>query len=183
MDSFSKNYYSKKLFKLQLTYDALKSVFENCCSYMDFYTFLQERGLNRKTAKYFACQFSGMGLKNQGSEPYSDISLSVVPSDETYDVSKDEMDEIVIVTKESSYDPQLPYDNTLLCEGEENWETEVDNSRSFTISLTKPPAPLSLTIDDFVSDVSSKKTKTSTLRCSKGMINIEQTRFRFAAMN
>ncbi|CAB4008933.1 uncharacterized protein LOC113677423 isoform X2, partial [Paramuricea clavata] len=105
LDAYTRNVYSKKLFQLQLTYDGLQAIFENCCSYMDFYEEETERPPN----------------------------VPPVPS----------------------------VDDGMMCESTECWDDELDESRSFTFTIPKHVVPLSLTIDDFVSNSPSKQSKTS----------------------
>ncbi|XP_028406011.1 uncharacterized protein LOC114528548 [Dendronephthya gigantea] len=165
LDAFTRNVYSKKLFQLQLTYDTLQSIFENCCSYMDFYAVLQNRGIDRKTAKYFACQFGGMGLKNQGTEPYCDLPESAVTDSEELDYSLKNVDQL-LAEEELKRKPAPnvhPLTNvTTISQSNQSiecWEDELDENRSFTFTVPKPEVPLSLTIDDFVSP--SKPIKSS----------------------
>ncbi len=152
LDAYTRNVYSKKLFQLQLTYDALQAIFENCCSYMDFYEALQDRGIDRKTAKYFACQFGSMGLKNQGTEPYCNLPKSTVTGG--LDYSLDNVDQL-LAKKESKRPPNVPplpsVDSAMVCESSECWDDELDESRSFTFTIPKTAVPLSHTVDDFVS--------------------------------
>ena len=58
---------SKRLIREGITYDRLQRIFEDCCSFMDFFEFLKERGIERKVAKFIALRFGGMGLQNQGA--------------------------------------------------------------------------------------------------------------------
>ena len=164
LDAYTRNVYSKKLFQLQLTYDGLQAIFENCCSYMDFYEVLQDRGIDRKTAKHFACQFGSMGLRNQGTEPYCNLPKSAVTGGEELDYSLDNVD-LLLTKEETERPPNVPplpsVDDAMVCESTECWDDELDETRSFTFTIPKHVVPLSLTIDDFVSNSPSKKSKTS----------------------
>ena len=164
LDAYTRNVYSKKLFQLQLTYDGLQAIFENCCSYMDFYEVLQDRGIDRKTAKHFACQFGSMGLRNQGTEPYCNLPKSAVTGGEELDYSLDNVD-LLLTKEETERPPNVPplpsVDDAMVCESTECWDDELDETRSFTFTIPKYVVPLSLTIDDFVSNSPSKKSKTS----------------------
>ncbi|CAB4019622.1 uncharacterized protein LOC113677423 isoform X2, partial [Paramuricea clavata] len=164
LDAYTRNVYSKKLFQLQLTYDGLQAIFENCCSYMDFYEVLQDRGIDRKTAKHFACQFGSMGLRNQGTEPYCNLPKSAVTGGEELDYSLDNVD-LLLTKEETERPPNVPpvpsVDDGMMCESTECWDDELDESRSFTFTIPKHVVPLSLTIDDFVSNSPSKQSKTS----------------------
>jgi hypothetical protein len=155
LDAYTRNVYSKKLFQLQLTYDALQAIFENSCSYMDFYEALQDRGIDRKTAKHFASQFGSMGLRNQGTEPYCSLPKSTAG----LDYSLDNVD-LLMVEKETKRPPNVPplppADNDVVIECSECWEDELDESRTFTFTIPKPVPALSLTIDDFASPSSFK---------------------------
>ena len=161
LDAYTRNVYSKKLFQLQLTYDALQAIFENCCSFMDFYETLQDRGIDRKTAKHFACQFGGVGLKNQGTEPYCNLPKSEVTG--RLDYSLDNVDSLM--QKETERPPNVPplpsEDVSIVSESSECWDDELDESRSFSFTIPKSAVPLSLTIDDFVATSSSKPSKSS----------------------
>ena len=172
LDAYTRNVYSKKLFQLQLTYDALQAIFENSCSYMDFYEALQDRGIDRKTAKHFASQFGSMGLRNQGTEPYCSLPKSTAG----LDYSLDNVD-LLMVEKETKRPPNVPplppTDNDVVIECSECWEDELDESRTFTFTIPKPVPALSLTIDDFASPSSSKssnnaKTKSSSKQNGPG---------------
>ena len=162
LDAYTRTVYSKKLFQLHLTYDVLQAIFENSCSFMDFYEALQDRGIDRKTAKHFACQFGGMGLRNQGTEPYCDLPKSAVTGGEELDYSVN-MD--LLSTKgDTERPPNVPplpnVDESATFDSVENWESELDESRSFTFPIPKPVLQFSLTIDDFVSNSPSTKSTT-----------------------
>ena len=161
LDAYTRSVYSKKLFQLQLTYDALQAIFENCCSFMDFYETLQDRGIDRKTAKHFACQFGGMGLKNQGTEPYCNLPKSEVTG--VLDYSLDNVDSLM--QEETERPPNVPplpsEDVSMVTESLECWDDELDESRSFSFTIPKTAVALSHTIDDFVATSCSKPSKSS----------------------
>lgn len=71
LDSCSRAMSSKRLIREGLTYDLLKTVFQKCSSYMDFWQTLKKIGIDRKVAKHFTSQFGAMGLENQGSLGYN----------------------------------------------------------------------------------------------------------------
>ena len=172
LDAYTRTVYSKKLFKLHFTYDRLQAIFENCCSYMDFYEALQDHGIDRKTAKYFACQFSGMGLKNQGTEPYCNLPKSTLTDTEEIDYSLDNID--LLMTKEETERPPnvraLPIVNEPTSfESAENWESELDESRCFTFTVPKPVVAFSLTVDDFVSNSPPKQPQGSDHNSTKSL--------------
>ena len=157
LDAYTRSVYSKKLFRSHLTYDTLQAIFENCCSFMDFYEALQDRGIDRKTAKHFACQFGGMGLRNQGTEPYCNLPKSSVTEELDYSVDMD-----LLVSKEDTkrppnVSPAPNVDDPTIFDSVENWEPELDECRSFTFTSPKPVLQLSLTVDDFVSNAPAKK--------------------------
>ena len=157
LDAYTRSVYSKKLFRSHLTYDTLQAIFENCCSFMDFYEALKDRGIDRRTAKHFACQFGGMGLRNQGTEPYCNLPKSSVTEELDYSVDMD-----LLVPKEDTkrppnVSPAPNVDDPTIFDSVENWEPELDESRSFAFTAPKPVLQLSLTADDFVSNAPAKK--------------------------
>ncbi|XP_068706237.1 uncharacterized protein [Montipora foliosa] len=73
LDACSRNMSVKKLLKEGITYNSLISIFEECCSFMDFYETMKTYGIERKVAKVIALHFSGKGLENQGAKAYSKL--------------------------------------------------------------------------------------------------------------
>lgn len=168
LDAYTKSVNVKKLLQIHLTFEGIQRLFENCCSFTDFFEAMKDRDIDRKTAKYFACQFGGLGLKNQGTVPYC---ASVKPElevkdEETYMYVGDEnADEILVleddVRNNKNYQrpvnvPELPPDEFRIQESSECWEDEMDPNRSFVITLMKPAPALSVTMDEFVSPSSEK---------------------------
>ena len=61
----------KKLLKEGVTYNTLRKIFEECCSFLDFYETMKTYGIERKVSKVMALHFSGQGLQNQGAKALS----------------------------------------------------------------------------------------------------------------
>lgn len=70
LDACSRNMCSKTLVKEGMTYDVLKTVFQKCSSFMDFWQTLKNVGIERKVAKHFTSQFGALGLQNEGALGY-----------------------------------------------------------------------------------------------------------------
>ena len=61
----------KKLLKEGVTYNTLRKIFEDCCSFLDFYEVMKTYGIERQVSKVMALHFSGLGLQNQGARAYA----------------------------------------------------------------------------------------------------------------
>lgn len=70
LDACSRNMSIKTLIKEGMTYDVLKTVFQNCSSFMEFWKVLKDIGIDRKVAKHFTSQFCGIGLQNEKALGY-----------------------------------------------------------------------------------------------------------------
>ncbi|XP_078382983.1 uncharacterized protein LOC144665602 [Oculina patagonica] len=71
LDACSKNMSIKKLLKEGVTYNSLRKIFEECCSFLDFYETMKTYGIERKVSKVMALHFSGQGLQNQGARAFA----------------------------------------------------------------------------------------------------------------
>ena len=190
LDAYTKCVNLKKILQTQLTYERIQRIFEDCCSFMDFYATMKDFGIDRKTAKYFACQFGGLGLKNQGTVAYCgfaklpDFELEdgkADPSNKEVDIK---IDPAEFLREKNNYQrpvnvPEVPPDEFTITETSECWDNETDANRSFVIKLMKPAVALSVTIDEFVSP--SKKTTPN--GCKQKLANnhgnsINKTEFR-----
>ena len=61
----------KKLLREGVTYNTLRKIFEECCSFLDFYETMKTYGIERKVSKIMALHFSGKGLRNEGARALS----------------------------------------------------------------------------------------------------------------
>ncbi|XP_032230179.2 uncharacterized protein LOC116613833 [Nematostella vectensis] len=89
MDECSRNMTTKRLLREGITYDILKKIFQESCSFMDFWKFLKDIGIERKVARVFTSQFGAMGLHNQGALAYH-MNDSSVTSSSSNGTSSDE---------------------------------------------------------------------------------------------
>lgn len=166
LDAYTKCVNLKKLLQIHLTFEGIQRLFENCCSFTDFFEAMKDHDIDRKTAKYFACQFGGLGLKNQGTVPYcASVKPELEPEDEEAYVGDEKADEIIVpeddVSNNKTYRrpvnvPEVPPDEFRIQGSSECWEDEMDANRSFVITLLKPAPTLSVTMDEFVSASSEK---------------------------
>lgn len=166
LDACSKNMSIKKLLKEGITYNSLKTIFEECCSFMDFYETMKSYGIERKVSKVIALHFSGKGLENQGARPYSKLhEEKPVASSSTQESTEgqanrghplqrdhsDSKEEAKVPSEKSQPDSK----SCNQVEGGEDWESEVVPCKNFTLKCTTP-TPLSLDVDDFSSAQSGK---------------------------
>ena len=180
LDACSKNMSIKKLLKEGITYNSLITIFEECCSFLDFYETMKTYGIERKVAKVMALHFSGKGLHNQGAKSYSKMSPMLISFDSKLETSKDQPSGNRPLRGEdadSKAEPKADSNRSSICqhvssgqeqelssakkqldckpkaEGKEDWEDEATKAgprKSFTLKCTTA-TPLSLEIDDFSS--------------------------------
>ena len=180
LDACSKNMSIKKLLKDGITYNSLITIFEECCSFLDFYETMKTYGIERKVAKVMALHFSGKGLRNQGAKSYSKMSPMLISFDSTLEVSKDQPSGNRPLRREGADNKAEPkvdsnrsskyqhvnsgqeqelssakkqLDCKPTAEGKEDWEDEATKAgprKSFTLKCITA-TPLSLEIDDFSS--------------------------------
>lgn len=155
----------KKLLKEGITYNSLITIFEECCSFLDFYETMKSYGIERKVSKVVALHFSGKGLENQGARAYSRIheerlatpnSVQETSEDQAngngslhHDPSQGNQESPVSSGKNKPDSKLLNQE-----EGDEDWETEVAATsvprKNFTLKCTVA-TPLSLDVEDFSS--------------------------------
>ena len=146
----------KKLLKEGITYNTLRKIFEDCCSFLDFYEVMKTYGIERKVSKVMALHFSGIGLQNQGAIAHSRLHEEK-PNQGAAESQAER-------TKGSQRDhcENKPQQNTVSAdslqdgkssnqeEATEDWEREVATAvprKNFTLKCITP-APLSLVLDD-----------------------------------
>ena len=150
----------KKLLKEGVTYNSLRTIFEECCSFLDFYETMKSYGIERKVAKVMALHFSGKGFLNQGAKTYSKLHEAKTTADEsTEDQSSGDhsvqqknsecVQQLKLATEESRPESKS-------CDqdagGGEDWEREAATAKrqNFTLKCTTS-TPLSLMNEDFSS--------------------------------
>ena len=150
----------KKLLKEGVTYNSLRTIFEECCSFLDFYETMKSYGIERKVAKVMALHFSGKGFLNQGAKTYSKLHEAKTTADEsTEDQSSGDhsvqqknsecVQQVKLATEESRPESKS-------CDqdagGGEDWEREAATAKrqNFTLKCTTS-TPLSLMNEDFSS--------------------------------
>ena len=150
----------KKLLKEGVTYNSLRTIFEECCSFLDFYETMKSYGIERKVAKVMALHFSGKGFHNQGAKTYSKLHEAKTTADEsTEDQSSGDhsvqqknsecVQQVKLATEESRPESKS-------CDqdagGGEDWEREAATAKrqNFTLKCTTS-TPLSLMNEDFSS--------------------------------
>ena len=150
----------KKLLKEGVTYNSLRTIFEECCSFLDFYETMKSYGIERKVAKVMALHFSGKGFLNQGAKTYSKLHEAKTTADKsTEDQSSGDhsvqqknsecVQQVKLATEESRPESKS-------CDqdagGGEDWEREAATAKrqNFTLKCTTS-TPLSLMNEDFSS--------------------------------
>ena len=150
----------KKLLKEGVTYNSLRTIFEECCSFLDFYETMKSYGIERKVAKVMALHFSGKGFHNQGAKTYSKLHEAKTTADKsTEDQSSGDhsvqqknsecVQQVKLATEESRPESKS-------CDqdagGGEDWEREAATAKrqNFTLKCTTS-TPLSLMNEDFSS--------------------------------
>ena len=146
LDACSKNMSIKKLLKEGITYNTLKRIFEDCCSFMDFYEVMKTYGIERKVSKVIALHFGGLGLQNHGLTAYPRLHEEKPnkASSESHHAERKPQPNMVSVN--SLEDGKLSEREN----GTEDWERDLVKAAprsSFTLKCTTP-APLSLVLDD-----------------------------------
>ena len=150
----------KKLLKEGVTYNSLRTIFEECCSFLDFYETMKSYGIERKVAKVMALHFSGKGFLNQGAKTYSKLHEAKTTADEsTEDQSSGDhsvqqknsecVQQVKLATEESR--PESKSCDQDAGSGED-WEREAATAKrqNFTLKCTTS-TPLSLMNEDFSS--------------------------------
>ena len=150
----------KKLLKEGVTYNSLRTIFEECCSFLDFYETMKSYGIERKVAKVMALHFSGKGFLNQGAKTYSKLHEAKTTADEsTKDQSSGDhsvqqknsecVQQVKLATEESR--PESKSCDQDAGDGED-WEREAATAKrqNFTLKCTTS-TPLSLMNEDFSS--------------------------------
>ena len=151
----------KKLLKEGITYNSLITIFEECCSFLDFYETMKSYGIERKVAKVIALHFSGKGVENQGAREYSKLhEEKQVTSNSTQETTKDQANvdhPLQCNNSDIKQEPKVspakkqPDSKSSQVEGCEDWEREVAMSaprKNFSLKCTAA-TPLSLDVDDF----------------------------------
>ena len=150
----------KKLLKEGVTYNSLRTIFEECCSFLDFYETMKSYGIERKVAKVMALHFSGKGFLNQGAKTYSKLHEAKTTADKsTEDQSSGDhsvqqknsecVQQVKLATEESR--PESKSCDQDAGSGED-WEREAATAKrqNFTLKCTTS-TPLSLMNEDFSS--------------------------------
>lgn len=148
----------KKLLKEGVTYNTLRKIFEECCSFLDFYETMKTFGIERKVSKVMALHFSGQGFQNQGA-----LGLSRVHEEKSSQVSSEhEENDKALQPDHPRYKPQPKMSaasnpsnakSSNQAEAGENWENEVATAVpriDFTLTCTTP-TPLSMNVEDISS--------------------------------
>lgn len=151
----------KKLLKEGITYNSLITIFEECCSFLDFYETMKSYGIERKVAKVIALHFSGKGLENQGAREYSKLhEEKKATSNSTQETTKEQANvdhPLQCNNSDIKQEPKVsptkkqPDSKSSQVEGCEDWEREVAMSaphKNFSLKCTTA-TPLSLDVDDF----------------------------------
>jgi len=161
----------KKLLREGITYNSLRTIFEECCSFLDFYEAMKSYGIERKVSKVMALHFSGKGLHNQGAREYSKLhEEKLASSNSTQELTEDRPKgdhPLPHKHSECKNDPEVSTEKNVpdsksckAVEGGEDWESEVamaEPRKNFTLKCTTA-TPLSLDVGDF-SSAQSGKTK------------------------
>ena len=148
----------KKLLKEGVTYNSLRTIFEECCSFLDFYETMKSYGIERKVAKIMALHFSGKGFLNQGAKTYSKLHEAKTTADEStedqssgdHSVQQKNSGCVQQVKSEESRPESKSCDQD--AGGGEDWEREAATTKrqNFTLKCTTS-TPLSLMNEDFSS--------------------------------
>ena len=148
----------KKLLKEGVTYNSLRTIFEECCSFLDFYETMKSYGIERKVAKIMALHFSGKGFLNQGAKTYSKLHEAKTTADEStedqssgdHSVQQKNSGCVQQVKSEESRPESKSCDQD--AGGGEDWEREAATAKrqNFTLKCTTS-TPLSLMNEDFSS--------------------------------
>lgn len=149
----------KKLLKEGVTYNSLRKIFEECCSFLDFYETMKTYGIERKVSKVMALHFSGQGFQNQGARALSKLH----EEKPTTQVSSEHQEDGKALQPDppahkpqpkmsaASNPPDAKSSNQV--EAGEDWENEVTTTAprtDFTLKCTTP-TPLSMDVDDISS--------------------------------
>ena len=158
LDACSKNMSIKKLLKEGVTYNTLRKIFEECCSFLDFYETVKTYGIERKVSKVMALHFSGQGFQNQGA-----LGLSRVHEEKPSQVSSEHQENDKALQPDHPRDKPQPKMSSASnpsnakssnqAEAGENWENEVATAvprTDFTLTCTTP-TPLSMGVEDISS--------------------------------
>ena len=150
----------KKLLKEGVTYNSLRTIFEECCSFLDFYETMKSYGIERKVAKVMALHFSGKGFLNQGAKTYSKLHEAKTTADESTedqssgDHSVQQKNSECVQQVKLATEERRPESKS--CDqdagGGEDWEREAATAKrqNFTLKCTTS-TPLSLMNEDFSS--------------------------------
>ena len=161
----------KKLLREGVTYNTLRKIFEECCSFLDFYETMKTYGIERKVSKVMALHFSGQGLQNQGA-----IALSKLHEEKPTQVSSEHQEDDKASRSDHpgrkpqpkmsvTSNPPNPKSSNQT-EAGENWENEVATAAprsDFTLKCTTP-TPLSMDVEDISSTQWLKTTGTESPR-------------------
>jgi len=149
----------KKLLKEGVTYNTLRKIFEECCSFLDFYETMKTYGIERKVSKVMALHFSGQGFENQGAR---ELSRLYEEKPTTQVSSENQENGKVLQPDNPAHKPQpkmsaannLPVaKSSNQAEADEDWENEVATAAprtDFTLKCTTP-TPLSMDVEDISS--------------------------------
>jgi len=149
----------KKLLKEGVTYNTLRKIFEECCSFLDFYETMKTYGIERKVSKIMALHFSGQGFQNQGaralSKLYEEEPTTQVSSEnqENGKVLQPDNPAHKLQPKMSAADNPPVAKSSNQAEAGEDWENEVATAAprtDFTLKCTTP-TPLSMDVEDISS--------------------------------
>ena len=162
----------KKLLKEGVTYNTLKKIFEDCCSFLDFYETMKTYGIERKVSKVMALHFSGQGLQNQGARALSrphEEKPSQLSSEHQENVKALQPDHPTHKPQSKMSATNNPPDpkSSNQAEAGEDWENEVATAAprtDFTLKCTTP-TPLSMDVEDISS---TQWLKTTGSESSKG---------------
>ena len=148
----------KKLLKEGVTYNTLRKIFEECCSFLDFYETMKTYGIERKVSKVMALHFGGQGLQNQGarvlSRPHEEKPTQM--SSEHQENGKALQPDHVRhkpQPKTSAANNSPDAKSSDQAEAVEDWENEVATAAprtDFTLKCTTP-TPLSMDVEDISS--------------------------------
>ena len=168
----------KKLLKEGVTYNTLRKIFEECCSFLDFYETMKTYGIERKVSKVMALHFGGQGFQNQGARVLSRPHKEKPTQMSSEDQENGKVLQPDHVTHKPEPKPKMSAANNLpdakssnQAEAGEDWENEVATAAprtDFTLKCTTP-TPLSMDVEDISS---TQWLKTTDSQNPKGKLQV-----------
>jgi len=149
----------KKLLKEGVTYNTLRKIFEECCSFLDFYETMKTYGIERKVSKIMALHFSGQGFQNQGARALSKL-YEEEPTTQVSSENQENSKALQAHNPAHKPQPKMSAANnppvaksSKQAEVGEDWENEAATAAprtDFTLKCTTP-TPLSMDVEDISS--------------------------------